>query len=444
MGTGRSDFPNQVNNVLGFPFIFRGALDVRSTVINEEMKVAASRALAKLAKEDVPDAVIKAYGDKPIRFGPDYVIPKPFDPRVLIWEASAVAQAAMETGMAKTKIDIEEYRQQLEARLGKHQQVMRIFINKAKTDPKRIVFPEGSEEKILRACQVIIDEGIAKPILLGKREEIEKKVKELELHCLEDVDIIEPKKYPKFNEYVDEFFKLRQRKGMTRSASNEMMRSYVYFASMMVRLGDADGMVSGLTMSYPRTIRPALQVVRMKPECTKVCGLYMMIFKDDVMFFADTTVNIDPTAEDLAEIAIDTSETVRHFGFEPKIAMLSFSNFGSTKHPLAEKVQRAVEIVKAKKPDLIIDGEMQANTAVDPGILTSTYPYSKLKEKANVLIFPDLNSGNIAFKLMEKIGGAKAVGPVLMGMNKSIHALQLGASVDEIVNLTSIAVVDAQ
>ena len=444
MGTGRSDFPNQVNNVLGFPFIFRGALDVRSTVINEEMKVAAARALAALAKEDVPDSVIKAYGDKPIKFGRDYVIPKPFDPRVLIWEASAVAQAAMETGAAKRKIDIEEYKRLLEARLGKSRQVMRIFIEKAKSRPKRIVFPEGSEEKILRAAQVICDEGIAEPILLGKRDEIEKKAAELELHCLKDVTIIEPKIYEKFDKYTDEFFKMRQRDGMTRGAANEMMRSYTYFASMMVRLGDADGMVSGLTMSYPRTIRPALQVVRMRPGFTKVCGLYMMIFKDDVMFFADTTVNIDPTAEDLAEIAIETSETVRRFGFEPKVAMLSFSNFGSTKHPYAEKVQRATDIVKKKKPDLIIEGEMQANTAVDPEILNSTYPFSRLTEKANVLIFPDLNSGNIAYKLMEKLGGAKAVGPILMGMNKSIHALQLGASVDDIVNLTSIAVVDAQ
>jgi len=444
MGTGRSDFPNQVNNVLGFPFIFRGALDVRATTINEEMKVAAAHALANLAKEDVPDSVLKAYGNKPIKFGRDYVIPKPFDPRVLIWEASAVAKAAMDTGVAKVKIDIEEYKRQLEARLGKHQEVMRIFIEKAKADPKKIVFPEGNEEKILRSCQAICDEGIAKPILLGNRAIIETKMKEMELHCLKEVEIVEPKKHPKFNEYTDQFFKMRERKGITRVEAAELMKNPNYFGSMMVHDGDADGLVSGLTKHYPETIRPALEIIKMKPEFTKVCGLYMMIFKDNVMFFADTTVNIEPSAETLAEIAINTSETVKRFGIEPKVAMLSFSNFGSTEHLLTIKVKRAVEIVKKKRPDLTIDGEMQANTAVSPGILKDTYPFSKLKEKANVLIFPDLNSGNIAYKLMENLGGATAVGPILMGLNKSVHVLQRGDSVDQIVNLTSLAVVDAQ
>jgi malate dehydrogenase (oxaloacetate-decarboxylating)(NADP+) len=444
MGTGRSDFPNQVNNVLGFPFIFRGALDVLSTDINEEMKVAASHALADLAKQDVPDSVIKAYGNKPIHFGRDYVIPKPFDPRVLIWEASAVAKAAMDTGAAKIKVDIEEYKHQLEARLGKHQEVMRIFIEKAKSNPKKIVFPEGNEVKILRACQSICDEGLARPVLLGKKEEIEKKMNELHLNCLTDINIIDPETSPKYDAYAEEFFKMRQRKGVTRVEAKEMMKNPNFFGSMMVHTGDADGLVSGLTKHYPETIRPALEIVRMKPEFTKVCGLYMMIFKDDVMFFADTTVNIDPSAEALAEIAINTADTVRRFGIEPKVAMLSFSNFGSTEHPSSLKVNKAVEIVKAKKPDLVIDGEMQANTAVSPDILSDTYPFSKLKEKANVLIFPDLNSGNIAYKLMEKLGGATAVGPILMGMNKSVHVLQRGDSVDQIVNLTSIAVVDAQ
>jgi malate dehydrogenase (oxaloacetate-decarboxylating)(NADP+) len=444
MGTGRSDFPNQVNNVLGFPFIFRGALDVRSTVINEEMKVAASRALADLAKEDVPDSVIRAYGNRPFRFGPDYVIPKPFDPRVLIWEASAVAKAAMETGVAKIEIDIEEYRRQLEARLGKSREVMRFYIERAKTQPKRIVFPEGSEEKILRACQNICDEGIARPILLGNKEAIEQKVKALQLNCLADVEIVDPASFLKFDEYAEEYFKLRERKGVTRSEAREIMKNHTYFGSMMVRKGDADGLISGLTMHYPETIRPALEIVKMKPGFSKVCGLYMMIFKDDVMFFADTTVNIDPTKEDLAEITINTAETVRKFGFEPKIAMLSFSNFGSTKHDQSWKIKKAVEIVKEKHPDLIIDGEMQANTAVNTEILIGTYPFSKLKEKANVLIFPDLNSGNIAYKLMDELGGATAVGPILMGMNKAVHALQRGDSVDKIVNLTAIAVMDAQ
>ena len=444
MGTGRSDFPNQVNNVLGFPFIFRGALDVLSTDINEEMKVAASHALADLAKQDVPDSVIKVYGNKPIHFGRDYVIPKPFDPRVLIWEASAVAKAAMDSGAAKIKVDIEEYKHQLEARLGKHQEVMRIFIEKAKSQPKKIVYPEGNEVKILRACQSICDEGMAKPVLLGKRDEIEKKMKELHLNCLSEIEIVDPETSPQFETYVEEFFKMRQRKGVTRVEARDVMKNPNYFGSMMVHAGDADGLVSGLTKHYPETIRPALEIVRMKSEFTKVCGLYMMIFKDDVLFFADTTVNIDPTAEALAEIAIDTADTVRRFGIEPKVAMLSFSNFGSTQHPSSLKVKKAVEIVKAKKPALIIDGEMQANTAVSPDILSDTYPFSKLKEKANVLIFPDLNSGNIAYKLLEMLGGATAVGPILMGMNKSVHVLQRGDSADHIVNLTAIAVVDAQ
>jgi len=444
MATGRSDYPNQVNNVLGFPFIFRGALDVRATAINMQMKIAAAHALADLAREDVPDSVIQAYGNQKIKFGPEYIIPKPFDPRVLIWEASAVARAAMETGVARVMVDIEEYKQQLEARLGKQKEVMRIFINKAKAHPKRIVFPEGSEEKILRACQIIIDEGMAKPILLGNKEKIVRKVEELNLNILDRAEIIEPEKYPKFNEYVDKFFNMRQRKGVTRVEAKKILKTPNYFGSLMVHMGDADCLVSGLNMHYPETIRPALQIVKIKPELNMVSGLYMMIFKEDIMFFADATVNIEPGAEELAEIALDTAETVRRFGEEPKVAMLSFSNFGSTRHPLAEKVKKAVEIVKKKMPELIVDGEMQADTAVVPEILNQTYPFSKLKEKANVLIFPDLQSGNIAYKLLERLSGAKAVGPILMGMNKPIHVLQRGASVDDIVNLAAIAVVDAQ
>ncbi len=444
MATGRSDYPNQINNVLGFPFIFRGALDVRATTINMEMKIAASHALADLAKEDVPDSVIQAYGNQKMKFGPDYIIPKPFDPRVLIWEASAVAGTALKTGVARKKIDIEQYKQQLEARLGKQKEVMRIFINKAKSQPKKIVFPEGSEEKILRACQVIIDEGIAKPILLGKKDAVTQKAKELSLDILDSAEIIEPSKYPKFDEYVEEFFQMRQKKGVTRVEAEKILKNPNYFGSLMVHMGDADCLVSGLNMHYPETIRPALQVVKIKPELRIVSGLYMMIFEDDIMFFADATVNIEPTSEDLAEIAIDTAEAARRFGVEPKVAMLSFSNFGSTRHPQSEKVKKAVEIVKQKMPDLIIDGEMQADTAVVPEILNSTYPFSRLKEKANVLIFPDLQSGNIAYKLLERLSGAKAVGPILTGMNKPVHVLQRGASVDDIVNLAAIAVVDAQ
>jgi malate dehydrogenase (oxaloacetate-decarboxylating)(NADP+) len=408
------------------------------------MKVAASQALADLAKEDVPDGVIKAYGNKPIRFGPEYVIPKPFDPRVLIMEASAVAKAAMDTGVAKKTIDIEEYKCELEGRLGRGREVMRIFINKAKAAPKKIVFPEGDNEKILRACQIIREEQIATPILLGSREKIERKLKELDLASNGNFEIVEPKKFERMTEYIDEFYQMRQRKGVTRTEAGEILRNYNYFASMMVHMGDADGLVSGVNQHYPETIRPGLQIVRMQPGLTRVSGLYMMIFKTHVMFFADATVNIDPSSEELAEIAISTAETVKRFGVEPQVAMLSFSNFGSADHPYSRKVREAVKIVNEKRPDLVVEGEMQANTAVVPEILQDTYPFSKLKGRANVLIFPNLSSGNIAYKLMEKLGGATAVGPILVGMNKSVHALQRGCEVDDIVNLTAIAVVDAQ
>jgi malate dehydrogenase (oxaloacetate-decarboxylating)(NADP+) len=444
MATGRSDYPNQVNNVLGFPFIFRGALDVRATAINMEMKIAASHALAKLAKEDVPDEVIRAYGGQKIKFGPEYIIPKPFDPRVLLWEAVAVAKAAMETGVAQKPIDIDEYTQELEARLGRQKEVMRIFLNKAKTLPKRIVFPEGDEEKILRACQAIIDEEIARPILLGNKENIVQKIKELELHILDDVKIVDPIQDSKMDKYVEEFYQMRQREGITKVKAEKILKTRNYFGSMMVQTGDADCLVSGVNMNYIDTIRPALQVVKVNPEYKIVSGLYMMIFEADVMFFADPTVNIEPDSEELAEIAINTAKSVRQLGVEPRVAMLSFSDFGSNKHPLSEKVRKAVEIVMEKMPDLTIDGEMQADTAVVSEILNSTYPFSHLKDKANVLIFPDLQSGNIAYKLLERLSDAKAVGPILIGMNKPIHVLQRGASVEDIVNLSAIAVVDAQ
>ena len=342
------------------------------------------------------------------------------------------------------EIDIEEYKCELEARLGKQREVMRVFLNKAKSQPKKIVFTEGNEEKILRACQLILDEKIAKPVLLGNKEKILEKIKELELNFVDKIEIVEPEESEKFDQYAEEFFQIRKRKGITMGEAEEYMKKNNYFASMMVLKGDADGLVSGLHKHYPETIRPALQIVRMKPGFSKVSGFHMMIFKDDVMFFADTTVNIEPTAEDLAEIAICIAEEVKKFGFTPRVAMLSFSNFGSTNHPLASKVQRAVEIVKAKDPDLIIDGEMQADTAVVPEILNKVFPFSYLKVKPNILIFPDLEAGNIAYKLMERLGGAQAIGPILMGMNKSVHALQRSSSVDDIVNLTAIAVVDAQ
>ncbi|HDK35335.1 MAG TPA: NADP-dependent malic enzyme, partial [Bacteroidetes bacterium] len=345
MATGRSDYPNQVNNVLGFPFIFRGALDVRAKGINEKMKIAAAHALANLAKEDVPDSVIKAYGGKPITFGPDYIIPKPLDPRVLLWEAPAVAKAAMETGVARIQIDLDKYKERLTALLGRSHEIMRIILNKAKLSPRRIVYPEGEEEKILRAAQILVDENIAKPVLLGREKVIREKAKELHLE-LRGVEIVDPWHYPKLDDYVQELYKLRQRRGATLVEAKELMRDKTYFGSMMVRQGDVDGLISGLTKHYPATIRPALQIIGVRDDMTRVSGLYIIIGPKDIYFFADTTVNIDPSAEELAEIAICCSEIAKRFDVEPRVAMLSFSNFGSTKHPHSEKMARAVDIIK--------------------------------------------------------------------------------------------------
>ena len=443
MATGRTDYPNQVNNVLGFPFIFRGALDVRAKAVNEEMKAAAVRALADLAKEDVPDSVMRAYGVDKMRFGPDYIIPKPFDPRVLTWVAPAVARAAMETGVARIQIDIDEYRDRLEAKLGRGREVMRTIISRAKKEAKRIVFPEGEEGKILRAAHVLIDEHVAQPILLGRPDVVREKMKELGLE-FHGASVVLPRSSPEFDRYVEELYKLRNRRGVTRSEAQELMNNHNVFGSMMVNLGDADAMVAGLTQHYPDTIRPALQVIRIKSDVRKVAGVYMMIFKDDVKFFADTTVNIEPTAEDLAEIAIGTAEVARRFGIEPRVAMLSFSNFGSTRHPLSDKVRLATELVRQRAPELEVDGEMQADTAVVGEILTETYPFSTLSSEANVLIFPSLEAGNSAYKLMQRLGEAEAIGPILMGLRKPVHVLQRGAEVDEIVNMAAIAVVEAQ
>ncbi len=443
MATGRSDYPNQVNNVLGFPFIFRGALDVRARAINEEMKLAASRALSELAKQDVPDSVIKAYGGKPFIFGRDYIIPKPLDYRVLLYVAPAVAKAAMETGVARLKVDIEEYRLKLEQRLGKSREVMRMMINKAKQKPKRIVFPEGINDKILRASHLILDEGIGQPILLGKEEAIHEIAEQLHVN-LKGAEIVHPTSSPKFDEYLEEFYKLRRRKGITREEARQMMRTPIIYGSMMVRQGDADSLVAGVTMHYPETIRPALQVVGIRDGVSRVAGLYIMIVKSEVFFFADATVNIEPTDEELAEIAILAAETAKRFDVEPRVAMLSFSNFGSARHHLVEKVQRATRILKQRAPGLIVDGEMQADTAVVPEILEGIYPFNTLKGRANVLIFPDLQSGNVAYKLLQRLGGAEAIGPVLMGMKKPVHVLQHGSEVNDVVNMAAISVVDAQ
>ncbi|HVX67604.1 MAG TPA: NADP-dependent malic enzyme [Bryobacteraceae bacterium] len=442
--TGRSDYPNQVNNVLGFPFIFRGALDVRATAINDEMKLAATRALAALAKEDVPDSVRAAYGQDRIEFGREYIIPKPFDPRVLIWEAAAVAEAAMATGVAQVRVDLGQYREALERRLGKAREIMRVMIHKAQRSPMRVVFPDGEEPRIVRACQILIEEKIARPILLGHEEAIRARIEEVRAH-LEGVTIVDPAKSPDAQRYAERLYALRQRKGVTASEAHEWLLNRNIFAAMMVETGDADALVGGMTQHYPEVIRPALQVISVRDGLHKVSGVYMLITpKGDVYFLADCTVNIEPTAEDLAEIALCTAEMARRFNVTPRVAMLSFSNFGSTKHPLAEKVRRATELVRARDPELMIDGEMQADTAVVPAVLEGTYPFSTLKDGANVLIFPNLEAGNIAYKLLGGLGGAEIIGPILMGMSKPVHVLHRGAGVDDIVNMATIAVVDAQ
>lgn len=445
IATGRSDYPNQVNNVLGFPFIFRGALDVRAKCINEEMKLAAVHALAKLAREEVPDSVSKAYGNVKFSFGRDYIIPKPFDPRVLLHVAPAIAQAAMDTGVARQPIaDMAKYIEHLESTQGKSKEIMRMIINKAKSDPKRIVFPEGDNEKILRAAQLLVDEGIASPILIGNSIKIRNKIDELGLN-LDDIQIVDTENSKYTEPYSQELYRLRQRKGITESEARRIMRrkSRNHFGAMMVRMGDADAMLSGIDAHYPDTIRPALEVVGKRENLASVHGMYMMVFKKGIYFLADTTVEIEPSPEELAETAILAAENVKVFGVEPRVAMLSFSNFGSVQHPHSEKVRQAVQIVKERAPDLIVDGEMQADTAVVQELLDH-YSFSKLSSPANILIFPDLDAGNIAYKLLARLGGAEAIGPILMGMNKPVHVLQRGDDVNEIVNMAAIAVVDAQ
>jgi malate dehydrogenase (oxaloacetate-decarboxylating)(NADP+) len=443
MATGRSDYPNQVNNVLGFPFIFRGALDVRASQINEEMKMAATLALAGLAKKNVPEAVLRAYGGDSFSFGKDYIIPKPFDPRVLYHVAPAVAKAAIETGVAKIIIkDWIAYEEQLKERLGLSKEIVRVMIHKAQKNPMKVVYPEGEEEKIIRAAHLCFTDGIAKPILLGKESVIKEMIYNLNYNEKE-FTIVDYRKSKKSIEYAEKFYLKRQRKGATLRESKVLMRNPVYFGSMMLDNGDADALISGLTTHYPQTIKPALQCVGMKEGFKIVSGLYIVITKKEVYFFSDTTVNVNPTAEELAQIAIAAADTAREFDIVPKIAMLSFSNFGSAPYPQSIKVKEATNIVKQLRPDLIIDGEMQADTAVVPEIRADDYPFSALQGKSNVLIFPSLEAGNIAYKLMARIGQAIVVGPVLMGMKKSIHVLQRGATVDDIYNMTAIAVVEA-
>lgn len=444
MATGRSDFPNQVNNVLGFPFIFRGALDVRATAINDEMKLAATRALAELARMDVPDSVRRAYGVETLEFGPEYIIPKPFDPRVLTHVAPAVARAAMETGVARRQLDLDAYREELEKRLGKSQEIMRMIIHKAQRSPRRIVFPEGVQDKILRAAQILIDEAIARPLLIGNRERILTRARQLHLHIENLVEIVDPETDPRFDTYTLEYLRLRQRKGVTHTEAPILMRNPTRFAAMMVHSGDADGLIAGLTQHYADTIRPALEVIPKKEGIQKVAGMYMMITaRGQVYFIADTTVNIEPTAEDLAEIAVMSADVVRSFDVEPRIAMLSFSTFGSSRHPLAAKVAQATELVRQRRPDLVVEGEMMADAAVTPEML-GDYPFCRLTGPANVLIAPSLEAGNIAYKLLWRIGGCEVIGPILMGFARPVHVLQRGCEVNDIVHMAALAVVEAQ
>jgi len=445
MATGRSDYPNQVNNVLGFPFIFRGALDVQATAINEAMKQAASYALAALAKEEVPDSVKRAYGVKEMSFGRTYIIPKPFDPRVLTWVAPAVAKAAMDTGVATKPIaNFDEYKMQLDIRMGRTQAIMAPIFHKAAANPKRIVLPEGEEPRIIKAAQVAVDEGIAQPILLGREERIRAAAEEHGID-LEGITLINPQTHALTDKYIQEYHRLRHRKGVTAYYARQRIK-YLnnYFAAMMVNQGDADGFVSGYTSHYPDTIRPALEIIGRDKRYSKVSGLYIMAMKNQTYFLADTTVNINPTAEDLADITLQAAELARKFEVEPRVALLSYSNFGSNaEDDSPRKVRRALEIVRERNPELMVDGEMQADTAVVPDIINETFPFSALKGGANVLIFPDLNSGNIAYKLLSRIGNGHPIGPILNGMCKAVHVLQRGSDVKEIVDMIAIAVVDA-
>ncbi len=444
MATGRSDYPNQVNNVLGFPFIFRGALDVRARAINDEMKLAAAHALADLAREDVPDQVLKAYGLKRLQFGKEYLIPKPFDPRVLLWEAPAVAKAAMETGVARRPLkDLGAYRESLERLLGRSREVMQLIVHKAQSrEPHRLVFPEGESETIIRSARSIADQRIARPVLLGRAEIITDRATQLGLD-LHDYEIIDPVNSPRLGHYADALYRIRARKGMSPAMAAAKVLDPTYFGLMMVREGDADGFVGGLNQAYPETIRPAIQIIGLRDGVTRASALQLLVLKDRLVFCADTMVNIAPTSEELAEIACLAADTARFFDIDPRVALLSFSSFGSVRHPEAERVAKAVEIVRRLRPELIVDGEMHLDTAVVEEIVKENYPHSRVKGDANVLVFPNLAAGNIGYKLVHRLGRAESIGPILMGMRKPISVLQHGTTVTDIVNLAAIAAVMA-
>lgn len=446
MGTGRSDFPNQVNNVLGFPYIFRGALDVRATAINEEMKIAAVKAIAELAKQPVPEEVNIAYNANNIRFGTDYVIPKPTDPRLITEVSIAVAKAAIASGVARKVIeDWDAYREELHKRLGKEDRLMRNITAKAKNNPKKVVFAEADNYKTLRAAQIVKEEGIAFPILLGNEKKIKGLIEEFAFD-LEGVEIIDPQaeiKSDRFEKYAEHLYAKRQRRGINKLDSRKLMTNRNYFAASMVEFGDADTLISGLTRNYASTIRPALQVIGAKPG-SRVAGMYIMMTNKGPLFFGDTTVNENPNAQELAEISVLLDAAVKRFNVKPRLAMLSYSNFGSNDGIISGKVRDAIKILHAEHPEIVADGEVQANFALNSEMLADNFPFSRLNgEPANTLVFPNLESGNIAYKLLQSVGNAEAVGPILLGMNKPVHVLQLDSSVREIVNMVTIAVVDA-
>jgi malate dehydrogenase (oxaloacetate-decarboxylating)(NADP+) len=443
MATGRSDYPNQVNNVLGFPFIFRGALDVRARTIDNAMMVAAARALAGLAKEDVPNSVLRAYGVDRLEFGPDYLIPKPLDPRVPLRVAPAVAGAAMASGVARNPLDLAAYTEQLANRLTRGREVMSHVTRKAQAAPKRVVFSEGEEHKVILAAARIKQEHIGLPILLGREDVIRSAMKELRVSAT--IEIVDPATSKRAGGYAAALHERRQRKGITLREAAALLGQPNYFGAMMVQAGDADAFVAGLTYHYPDVIRPALQVIGSAPGVSQVAGLYVMITEDGrAVVFTDPTVNFDPTAEELADIAVMAAERARSFGLEPRVALLSFSNFGSTSHPRSAKMAAAARLVKARRPDLMADGEMMADVALSPALRDEDYSFCDLAGEANVLVFPSLEAANVAYKLLQHLGGAMAIGPVLIGMSKPVHVLSRGAEVTDIVNIAAIAVIDAQ
>lgn len=448
IATGRSDHPNQVNNVLGFPFIFRGALDVRATTINEEMKLAAVRAIADLAKEQVPEVVNEAYDEKNIVFGRDFIIPKPLDPRLITTVAPAVAKAAIDSGVAQQNIENwEAYREGLSKRLGLDNKLLKNITQKAKRNPKTVVFAEADNYKILKAAQIVHEEGIAKPILLGKVKRIEEVAEEYNLE-IGDIPIIDPRsssERDRKNKYAELLFEKRKRRGITLVEAREMMRSRNYFGSAMVEVGDADALISGLTRNYRDTIRPALQVIGTDDDVTKIAGMYILFTKNGPFFFADTTVNVNPSAQDIVDITALVSKIVQRFRIVPRIALLSYSNFGSSEGEDAIKMREATRMLHEQHPDIIVDGEIQANFALNRELRDEIFPFSELARKnTNTLIFPNLSSGNIAYKLMQEMGGTESIGPILLGMKKPVHILQLGSTVREIINMVTIAVTDAQ